>query len=148
MSEQESGFSVVDKRKVKAEAEEGVEAEPAVEAGEDTPLDSRVRGKDDSAGEAAQAEDFESDNLPHLTVMHRMLMCIDTLYQGAWVSLGLVADPATGKVEQDLDSARIAIDSVAFLVDKIESKLDDDTRREVKRVVSDLQMNFVRQSQK
>lgn len=140
MSEEESGFNVVDKRKVKDEA---AQQEPAEENTEEAhaELEEEVTG-------AGEGGDAGPGKLPHLSVMDRMLMCIDILHQGAWVALGLVADPATGQVEQDLDSARAAIDGVVFLVEKIEPSLDENTRREIRRVVSDLQINFVRQSQK
>ena len=145
MSEEESGFNVVDKRKVK-ESEEREEREE----GEEVAADGAPRSSDSS--DASHSSDSQESTgpgkLPHLSVMDRMLMCIDILHQGAWVALGLVADPATGQVEKDLESARAAIDGVAFLVEKIEPSLDENTRREVKRVVSDLQINFVRQSQK
>lgn len=82
------------------------------------------------------------------SVQDRILMCIEILHQGAWIAMGLIANPVTGKIERDLAQARMAIDSVAFLAEKVEGDLDEATRREIKRVVSDLQMNFVRQMQR
>jgi hypothetical protein len=74
-------------------------------------------------------------------------MSIDILHQGAWMAMGLVADPSTGEIERNLEDAKIAIDAVAYLASQVEPNLDEPTRRELKRVVSDLQVNFVRQKQ-
>ncbi len=136
MAEEESGFSVVDKRRVSQEESTTGEtsssaaqedAEPSPESGGHLPH---------SLGE-----------LPHLTVRDRLLMSIDILHQGAWLAMGLVADPSTGEIERNLDDAKIAIDAVAYLASQVEPSLDEPTRREVKRVLSDLQVNFVRQKQ-
>ena len=64
---------------------------------------------------------------------------------GAWIALGLVQDPATERIEKDMEGARVAIDCIAFLVDKIEATVDDSTRRELKNLVKDLRLNFVQQ---
>jgi len=133
--DEESGFTVVDKRHVDAEGEN-----PPPEAASPAPPEPPP------APMADQDEGPESDEaLPHLTVQDRLLMSIDILRQGAWIAMGLIADPNTGTVERDLDEAKIAIDSVAFLVKEIEPKLDAEMRRELKRWVSDLQVNYVRQ---
>lgn len=127
--EEPSGFEVVDKRHTRrddAAQEEAPHADASARPGE-TPSE---------------------EQLPPLTVQDRLLMCIDILHQGAWISLGLIADPSTGKVEKDLDAARRAIDAVAFLAEQAEPQLDDAGRRELKRIVADLRLNFVRQAQK
>jgi hypothetical protein len=134
-AEEDSGFSVVVKR--------GVNPESAVEA---------VQGS--ASAESEQAPQVgETDQGPHpggvpkLAVVDRLLMCIDILHQSAWISMGLVSDPASGQIERNLSDAKIAIDCVAFLAGKLEGQMDDSTQREIKRLVSDLQVNFVRQNQ-
>ena len=84
--------------------------------------------------------------LPSLSIRDRLLMSIDILHQGSWIAMGLIADPATGEIKRDLEQARIAIDCVGYLAAKVEPDLDDHTRRELKNLVSDLQINFVQQS--
>ena len=54
-------------------------------------------------------------------------MCIDILYQSAWISMGMVSDPSSGQIERNMEDAKIAIDSVAFLVEKIDSTFMDPT---------------------
>jgi hypothetical protein len=135
--EEEEGFSFVDKRRVGAEpSDKNVAAESTPE-----PPDSDDGGFEEELGSPEQA-------IPQLSVHDRIFMSIDILHQGAWIALGLRADPATGQIEQDLDAARLAIDCVTHLASKIENSLDEATRRELKRVVSDLQLNYVNQSQR
>ena len=136
MSEEEEGFSFVDKRRAAQDSNEDAPPESDSE-----PLNEGEESEDDY-------ESAPAGSLPQLSVRDRIFMSIDILHQGAWISMGLRADPATGEVEQDLEAARIAIDCVAFLASKIENDLDDATRREVKRIVSDMQMNYVNQAQR
>ena len=135
--EEQEGFSFVDKRRVARDIPpEETESEPS--PGEPA----------ESVDDSEEEFDPEGAGLPHLSVRDRIFMSIDILHQGAWIAMGLRADPATGEVQQDLEEARIAIDCVTFLASKIEDVLDDATRRELKRIVSDLQMNYVNQTQR
>ena len=139
---EEEGFSFVDKRRVSREETPDAPADSA-------PIDEGVPA-DLEDSEDAVPEDFDprSMGLPQLSVKDRIFMSIDILHQGAWIAMGLRADPATGEIEQNLDAARLAIDCVTFLASKIEDELDDATRRELKRIVSDMQMNYVNQVQR
>lgn len=64
----------------------------------------------------------------------------------AWQHLGLRVKPGTDKAEKDLDRARVAIDCVSFLIDKLEKHLTEKEKNEMRRVVTDLQINFARLS--
>ena len=141
--EEEEGFSFVDKRHVAREdaPAEDPAAAPQTEADPEADLQ-------DSEETLPEDYDPRSMGLPQLSIRDRIFMSIDILHQGAWIAMGLRADPATGEVEQDLESARLAIDCVTFLASKIQPELDDSTRREVKRIVSDMQLNFVNQMQR
>ncbi len=129
MGEAQAGFEVKDKQQ-----ETESSSEPNIETVE-TDL-------------AVPEDSFEGDplkNLPNLSMRDRLLMSIDILNQGAWIAMGFISNPATGAIEKDLDKARIAIDCVAFLASKVESELDESTQRELKALVSNLQVNFVQQ---
>jgi hypothetical protein len=142
--EQESGFTFVDKRKTGdpgSGENEAAEVPEAVEATEpDTPAESPEPATGRASGSPFQ--------LPHLKAVDRLLMCVNWLHEGAWIALGLVQDPATEKIEQDLEGARAAIDSIAFLVSKADPHVDEATRRELKNLVMDLQLNFVQQQKR
>src|SRR5690348_583595 len=96
-AEEEEGFSFVDKRRVNAEAAHNAE-DPA-------------QDETDAPPPPEPEQEARREALPQLRVRDRLLMCFDILYQGAWISLGMVADLSTGQVEQNLDEAKIAIDS-------------------------------------
>ena len=132
--EQESGFTFVDRR----HANEAAEGErPAESAGSSAEAVSPEPTTGQPSGSPFQ--------IPNLSSTDRILMCINWLHEGAWIALGLVHNPATDKIEQDLDGARAAIDCIVYLVSKAEPALDEATRRELKNLVRDLQLNFVQQ---
>ena len=129
--EQETGFTFVDRR-------------GASDSGENTEPEAPVETAPESA-EPATERGQPAFQVPHLKSTDRILMCLNWLHEGAWIALGLVQDPATEKIEQDLEGARVAIDCIGFLVSKVESKVDEATSRELKNLVRDLQLNFVQQ---
>lgn len=61
----------------------------------------------------------------------------------SWQKLGLRPDLRTGRIEPDLEQAKVAIDLVAHLVDVIKPQLDDEDRRQMGNVVRDLRLNYV-----
>ena len=152
---EESGFTFVDKRRVSQDPAkpsdspdfttsrtEPTQSTTAQETDEARPA---VQSAESGGSEAANAADHLGA-MPRLNVRDRLLMCIDILNQGAWISLGLISDPTTGNIEKDLDQAKTAIDSVAFLAERVEPELDDETCRELRNLVRDLQLNYVQQS--
>jgi hypothetical protein len=61
----------------------------------------------------------------------------------SWQKLGLQPDIMTGRVEQDMAQARIAIDLTAHLAGILEPKLDEDDKRRIQGLVRDLRINWV-----
>ncbi len=61
----------------------------------------------------------------------------------ARVALGLLGDPKTGEVNENLLEARLAIDSVQFFLARVEGQFVESDRRELQRRLADLRMNFV-----
>ncbi len=64
----------------------------------------------------------------------------------AWQSMGLVANVKTGELTKNLAAAQFAIDSVHFLLTKLESTMPSDQVREAQRRLTDLRMNYLTQS--
>src|SRR5574340_1590037 len=64
----------------------------------------------------------------------------------AWQMMGLQADPFTGKMNKDIEQARVAIDTAAFLLEKLQPKLQGQEARDYQNLLTDLRMNFVRQA--
>ena len=77
------------------------------------------------------------------TVYDHIAVVLDQMAGVAWQKLGLQPDIVTGKIEPDLDQARVAIDIVSFLAGKLEPQLNADDQRTIQSLVRDLKINFV-----
>ncbi|MES2963710.1 MAG: DUF1844 domain-containing protein [Bdellovibrionota bacterium] len=66
-----------------------------------------------------------------------------SLGSSAAMALGLAPNPVSGAVEKDLDLARFNIDLLRMLRDKTKGNLNDDERKFIESIVTDLQMKFV-----
>ncbi len=64
----------------------------------------------------------------------------------AWQKLGLHPDPITNTIAADLGEAKVAIDVVTYLSEQMESKLDEEDRRELHNLVRNLRLNYVEKS--
>ena len=138
MTDDSNGFTFVDKRKTVIDAsqdespsdEQEAVSEPAVESVE-------------AAESAPEVEPSGQAPDVYMLVNYALQMFITT----AWQRLGLWADPASGEVKVDLEQARVAIDVVGDLVGRLdsapESSLSERDRRELKRILNDLRMNYV-----
>jgi hypothetical protein len=87
-----------------------------------------------------------SQPLPEATAL--VTTCLSLLAAKAWEALGLVPDPATKKIERNLDDAKLAIDAAAALADVIRPRVSEGERREIETLVTNLRLNFVEQKSK
>ncbi|MBC7328161.1 DUF1844 domain-containing protein [bacterium] len=71
-----------------------------------------------------------------------------TLSENAWRWMGLVVNPVTGRPERDMEQARVAIDCVDILIQRLEGKLSWEETKSFKEILANLQMNFVQQTLK
>lgn len=78
-----------------------------------------------------------------LDVFSFLAMVADQTASISWSKLGLQPDLITGTIHQDLDQAKVAIDTVAFLHTQIDGQLDDADRRRMHGLVRDLRLNYV-----
>jgi len=60
--------------------------------------------------------------------------------------MGLRPNPTTRKIHQDLNQAKTAVDSIAFLVEQVAPHVSEEQKREYRNLVSDLRVNFVQKS--
>lgn len=75
-----------------------------------------------------------------------LALMVDELASIAWQKMGLQPDMLTGKIEPDLSQAKVAIDAVAQLIPHFEPKLEDDDRRRIQNLQSDLKINYVQRA--
>lgn len=127
----EKDYEVVDKRKVKLDDEGNVVSEPEAEQPQE-----------------AQAEEDLFEGLPPVDVDSMLKSFVGLLSMHAWQWLGLVKDPRTNDINQDLEQARVAIDSIGALAKQLESRVDASERKEIEDLLGSLRMNFVQQSAK
>jgi hypothetical protein len=68
------------------------------------------------------------------------------LSEKAWRYIGLRIDPRTNKIDKDLVKAHVAIDCIISLVDKIEPNIDNAETIRLRRLITDLQLNYAEQA--
>lgn len=76
-------------------------------------------------------------------VMRFMCQILD---MRAWENMGIRLPPGEKELKKDLTQAKVSIDTIAFLIDKLHPHSDDHERKMLRDMISSLQMNFVRQS--
>lgn len=76
------------------------------------------------------------------------LSLVTSMHMGAMYQLGKIASPISGKVERDLKQAQYTIDLLAMLQAKTEGNLTDDESGSLRRIVSELRMNYIDESAK
>lgn len=69
---------------------------------------------------------------------------VGLLAEKAWQTMGLRTKSGTDKIETDFDQARVAIDTVGFLAEKVQNHLPDDEKRRLEGLVADLKLSYVR----
>ncbi len=68
------------------------------------------------------------------------------LQSSAWMLLGKVANPVTGKVEKNLEAAKATIDMLMMLQAKTKGNLTKVEEDYLSNTVSQLQLNYVEES--
>ena len=86
--------------------------------------------------------------LPPIDIYSLLKSFIAMLNAQTWQWLGLVKNPATGNLDKDLAQAKVAIDTISLLIDKLGTNLNPSEQREMQSLLSDLRINFVQQSGK
>ena len=70
------------------------------------------------------------------------------LVQAAYVQLGKVKNEMTGKIEQNLEAAKITIDTLAALEVRTKGNLQAEEADVLKRALTELRMNYVDEMKK
>ena len=84
-------------------------------------------------------------DISSLDIYQLIEVFIMLLSEKTWRYIGLKVNPATNKIEKDLTKAHVAIDCIISLVDKIEPHLDNAEKEHMRRLITDLQLNYVEQ---
>lgn len=130
METEEKGFTVNDKRsygeeedlKDKKETTENKEPEPQPEE------------------EQKQTEEAQNHPLPEVNFNS----LIFSLSSSALLHIGEIADPQTGQKIVDLPMAKHSIDIISMLKDKTEGNLDDEEKKFIDSILTDLRLRYVK----
>ncbi len=76
----------------------------------------------------------------------RFLSLVLSLYNSAWIAMGKIASPVTGKVEKDLEAARGSIDLLETLKVKTKGNVSLEEDRILVNCLNTLHLNFVEES--
>ncbi len=142
----EPTFRKVDKRHSANEQEE--EAARAAEPEEEPAEGPEEEGADPAAEEAEKRAESEEQaaegvSLAELSVYDTLRFVLSLLIQQAWIHLGIQLAPGAQELKEDLPQARVAIDTLEFIVQKLEPELSDSERSELSSAVANLQLNYV-----
>jgi hypothetical protein len=102
--------------------------------------------EDQPADETAAAEQAETFDLASAGVDVILRFFLSILGQFSWRSLGLVSDPKTGQVKIDLENARLAIDVMGDILERLSPSLSEAEVRDMKNLLTNLRLNFVEKS--
>ena len=93
--------------------------------------------------ETEALEDQEQMQMPEMRCEDVLRYSISLFSEIAWVKLGIRASPGQGDTTMDLPQAQLAIDAIAALSQLTEGRFDPHEVRDIKNLLSGLQMNFV-----
>ncbi len=131
---EDGGYRVTDRRRVSPEGPR--DASPAGEA--------TGTGESPPAGEATGEK--PAADVYSVPVADLVRIFIGELHARAWIHMGLILNPGTNQLAKDLPQARLAIDCLASLLEHLTPVAAQAERDNLQRMLTDLRLNFVRQS--
>ena len=133
--QQEPSFEKVDKRHSAGdESEPADEQETEAEAAAELPVDQE------------EPEIAQEAPLQDLDVYDMLRFVVSLLTQQAWVSLGIQKAPGAEDVKKALPQAKVAIDTLEFVIDKLAPDLESQEKAELDSALSNLQINYVQRA--
>ena len=160
--EQEKAYEVKDKRRVtpegtikeevveetkarQAPAEEvKAEAPPAETKAEAPPEEAKAEAAEERPPEAGPEE--QEAELPLPDVYATLGFMVGMLAEQAWRFLGIRLTPGQKEMVKDLGQAKLAIDTLVFISDKLHTHVSEDERTAMRELISNLQINFVQRN--
>jgi hypothetical protein len=64
----------------------------------------------------------------------------------AWISLGKLKNPATDKIERNIEMARLSIDMLDMIQTKTQGNLNAEEKKLLNQTINDLKLSFVEES--
>ncbi len=76
------------------------------------------------------------------------LQLVSSLATGTWIAMGKLVNPASGKVERNLQQATYSLDTLDMLAKRMKGNLADWEESYLSRVLTDLKMNYLDEQRK
>ena len=92
-----------------------------------------------------ERREAKSFDISFLDLYQLLELFVTLLSEQAWRNMGLRVDPRTNEIKKDFEKAHVAIDSIISIVDKLEPNVTEDVKSHLRSIISDLQINYVRQ---
>ena len=132
MAEEEKGFTVKDRRSLDEKGDLKDER-PEVDKPKEAAKKAEKR-------EGAKSDEAQRIPLPEVSFNS----LIFSLSSSALLHLGEIADPHTGEKKKDLSLAKHTIDTIGMLKEKTKGNLDEEERRFLESILTDLRWRYVK----
>lgn len=146
------------------EAEDKPEGPAAEEPAPEQPAEEESSGPPEEAAPEAEAESVEEEapgppeeeappeqpesvTFADLTIYETLRFMVGMLSQQGWVHLGLQVAPSSQDPQMDLAQARVAIDTLEVVVDKLEPDTNEEEKRELITLLSNLRINYLKKAE-
>ncbi len=136
MSEEEKGFVIKDRRSFGSETGQSEAESHKTETAED-----KGREEAKTAEPEAERPSDEDMQLPEVNFS----TFVFSLSSSAFLHLGEVEDPSSGKKQKNLPMAKHTIDILGMLEEKTQGNLTEDEGQLLKNVLYDLRMRYVKE---
>ena len=97
----------------------------------------------DDVVDTPEMDEAGQQQMPEMRTEDVLRYSISLFNELAWVKMGIRANPGNGETTADLAQAKLAIDAIAALAQLTEGRFEAHEVRDIKNLVSSLQMNFV-----
>ncbi|MEJ2306315.1 MAG: DUF1844 domain-containing protein [candidate division WOR-3 bacterium] len=94
-----------------------------------------------------QTKDKQSDTRAEELEKATFISIVMRMATGAYISLGLVEDPTSGKKSKDLEVSKYLIDSLRVLREKTKGNLDEEEKGYLNNIIQDLELKYVKEKE-
>lgn len=71
------------------------------------------------------------------------MLLVNQLSSSAWIQLGKIPDPMSGKVERNMEAASLTIDIIDAMADKSKGNLEKESEKFLAQTISQLKLNYL-----
>lgn len=97
--------------------------------------------------EEAPPEQPENVTFADLSIYETLRFMVGMLSQQSWVHLGLQIAPGSQEAKLDLAQARVSIDTLEVVAEKLEPDTTDEEKRELTTLLSNLRINYLKKAE-